>query len=140
MFVVLSVPIARNCQLRPNGLSWRLLVNEYIANIGILLDLFRFSVSRTFWFLKFYEVCGCLQTSLLCLVVELAGGGSVAVAVGVSDRRQDATCDMCHVTHDMTTDNLCLGEGPFLSFSVRFGMGATIRAHQKIHCLPYAGF
>ena len=31
-------------------------------------------------------VFGSLQTSLLCRVGELAGGGSVAVAVGVSDR------------------------------------------------------
>ena len=29
---------------------------------------------------------GFLQTSLLCIVMELAGGGSVAVAVGVVDR------------------------------------------------------
>ena len=30
-------------------------------------------------------VLGSLQTTLLCIVGELAGGGSVSVAVGVSD-------------------------------------------------------
>ena len=37
---------------------------------------------------SFYIFCvfGSLQTSLLCIVGELAGGGSVAVADGVSDR------------------------------------------------------
>ena len=29
---------------------------------------------------------------------------------------------------------------PFLSISVRFGIGATIRIGQEIQCLPYAGF
>ena len=40
-------------------------------------------------FLAFYIICwvlGTFETSLLCLVGALAGGGSVAVAVGVSDR------------------------------------------------------
>ena len=39
-----------------------------------------------------FLVFGSLQTSLLCIVGELAGGGSVTVAVGVSDRWH-ATCD-----------------------------------------------
>ena len=30
--------------------------------------------------------------------------------------------------------------GPFLSVVVRFGISATIRTHQEIHCLPYAEF
>ena len=29
---------------------------------------------------------------------------------------------------------------PFLSVSVRFGIGATIRTHREIQCLPYAGY
>ena len=33
-------------------------------------------------------VLGYLQTSLLCVVGELAGGGLVALAVGISDREQ----------------------------------------------------
>ena len=43
-----------------------------------------------------------MQTSLLRITDELAegGGGSVAVAVGVSDRRQ-VTRDMLHLTHDI---------------------------------------
>ena len=41
--------------------DWRLLVEECIANIGIPLDV-------------------------LCIMGELAGGGSVALAVSISDR------------------------------------------------------
>ena len=37
---------------------------------------------------EFVWVFWSLQTNLLCIVGELAGGGSVAVAVGVSDRLQ----------------------------------------------------
>ena len=57
-------------------MNWRLLVKERMANIGITLDVLNF----------FLCVFGCLQTSLLCIMGELAGGGSVAMAVGVSDR------------------------------------------------------
>ena len=40
LVVVMSVcPIARNCWLCLNGLDWKLLVKEYIANIGIPLDI-----------------------------------------------------------------------------------------------------
>ena len=56
-----------------NDLSLILLVKERIANIGIPLDIF--AVSIIF----------CI-TSLLGIMRELAGGGSLAVAVGVSDR------------------------------------------------------
>ena len=40
-----------------------------------------------------------MQAILLCMVGELAGGGSVAVAVGVSNMLQ-VTSDTGHVTHD----------------------------------------
>ena len=69
----------------------------------------------------------------------LAGGGSVAVVVGVSERWK-VTCDrdMWHMTPDtwhMTRD-IC-----FFSFlSVCFGIGATIRTDREVHCLRYAGF
>ena len=43
---------------------------------------------------------GSLQTSLLSIVGELAGGESVAVAVGVSKRLQ-VTGDTQHVTRNM---------------------------------------
>ena len=33
-----------------------------------------------------FRVLGSLQTSLLCIMGDLAGGGSVAVAIGVSGR------------------------------------------------------
>ena len=39
-----------------------------------------------FFVLKFVRVWRNLQISLLCIMEEFAGGGSVAVAVGVSDR------------------------------------------------------
>ena len=41
-----------------------------------------------------------MQTRILFIVGELAGGGSVAVAVGVSDRG-DVSGDRLHVTCDM---------------------------------------
>ena len=65
--------------------DWRLLFEERIANIGIPLDVFGFFCRfDDFCAYKFVWVSGSLQTSPI--VGELAGGGSVAVAVGVSDR------------------------------------------------------
>ena len=58
------------------------------SSMLILVHLYMF----IFWvlvisgILKESWVFGYLRTSLLCIVGELAGGGSVAVAVGVSDR------------------------------------------------------
>ena len=83
--------------LFPGGL----LVEEHIANVGIPLDIFKF---LSFHF--FLWVFGSLQTSLLCIMGELAGEGSVALAVAVSDRLQ-VTSDTRHIkcdpgmTHDM---------------------------------------
>ena len=36
--------------------------------------------------MKFFWVFGFLQSSILCIMGELAGGGSEAAAVGVSDK------------------------------------------------------
>ena len=47
---------------------------------------FRSAVSMIFIVLKKNCALWSLQTNLLCIVGELAGGGFVAVAVGVSDR------------------------------------------------------
>ena len=88
--------------------DWRLLVEERIAYIGILLDVLLF-FGRFDNFLRsdLIRVLGSLWTSLLCIVAELTGGGSVAVAVGVSDRWQvtldtwQVTHDTWHVTHDI---------------------------------------
>ena len=55
-----------------------------------------FAVSMIFGVLKFVQVLGSLLTSLLCIMGELAGGGTVTVAVGVGDRL--VTCDTRHVT------------------------------------------
>ena len=55
--------------------DWRLLVEEHIANIGIPLYIFGYIP---------FHVSGSLQTSLLCIIGELAWEGSMAVAV--SDR------------------------------------------------------
>ena len=68
-------------------LDWRLLVRERIANISIPLNILRaFVVSMIFCELKLFRDFGSLQNSLLCIMGELAGGGSLAMAVGVSDR------------------------------------------------------
>ena len=48
---------------------------------------------------KIAPVCGSWQTILVCIVEELAGGGSLAVAVGVSDMGK-VTHDMHQITHD----------------------------------------
>ena len=37
---------------------------------------------------KYCHACLCSSSILLCIMGELVGGGSVAVAVGVSDMRQ----------------------------------------------------
>ena len=74
--VCLSVPLRK-----PRfPVDWRLLVKESIANICIPLEIFGFLQ------FDFCLVLWSLQTSLLCMMGELAGVGYVAVAVGVSDR------------------------------------------------------
>ena len=80
-------PIAHNRQLRPKGFDWRLLVYELFANIGIPLDNSAvLTIAKKENCVKKIQVFGSLLTSLLCIVGELSGGGSVAVAVGISDR------------------------------------------------------
>ena len=89
--------------------DWRLLVKERIANTGIPLDVFGFfkiknKIKFPFW--TNVPAFGSLQTSILCIMRELARGGSVAVAVGVSDRWHATrntwhmTCDTWHLTYD----------------------------------------
>ena len=63
--VCLSINVLKPCFT----LDWRHLVKECIANIDIYI------------------------TSLLCIVGELAVGGSVAVAVGVTHETQNIICD-----------------------------------------------
>ena len=77
--------------------DWRLLVKEFIANIGLPLDFFRLLL---LWnCLNFFRVFCSLGISLLCILRELAGGGSAAVAFGFSDSWQ-VTGDEWQVTHD----------------------------------------
>ena len=73
-----------------NQESWRLLVKEYIANIGIPLDFsafFPFQWFVAFWF-SFWFLGVCIKG--------LAGEGSVAVA----DGRWQVICDSWHATCD----------------------------------------
>ena len=63
--------------------DWRLLVKEHIANIGILLDILCFGCFDDFLCFDIFWVFGSLQTSLLCIMGELAGGGFLDMAVGV---------------------------------------------------------
>ena len=67
-------------------LDRRLLVEERIANIGMPLDFFGFLLFQLFFVFYFFGVFGSLQAKLLCIMGELVGAGSVAVAVCVSDR------------------------------------------------------
>ena len=69
---------------------------EHIANIGIPLDMFSFLLFQWFFFYN-VPVFGSLQTSLLCIIGELAGGGTSTVAVGASDRWPIPFCPFwCH--------------------------------------------
>ena len=99
IFYFENCPIARNRQLRPNGLSLRLLVKEYIAIIGIPIDVFEFLQFQWFCRFRFFLGFGSLKNSLLCIVGELTWGGFAAVAVGISGRCP-VTGDTWHVTRD----------------------------------------
>ena len=61
--------------------DWRLLVEERIANIGIPLDILGFCCFKDFLRLEIFWVFGFLRTSVLCIIGELAGGGSVDVGL-----------------------------------------------------------
>ena len=74
MFVYLSPPG------KQFSLEWRLLIKEHIAN----WKAFFVEDFEDLWL--FLGGGGSLQTSILGRVEELAGGGTVAVAVGFSDR------------------------------------------------------
>ena len=72
---------------------------------SVLLLLAYFYIWWCFWYFlwffcfNFWRFFGSFQVSLLCIVGELAGGGSVAVAVSLSDKWQ-VTCDRWRMTHD----------------------------------------
>ena len=126
--VCVLVPLLKICFL----VDWRLLVKEHIANIGIPLDIFRFMLFLLFRFFCFNFG---LQTIVMCGLEELAGGVSVDVAIGISDRWH-VTCDRWQVrrnrwpvtlntwsmTHDMWRVNhdiyIYFSFCPFLSFLV----------------------
>ena len=75
-------------------MDWRLLVKECIAKILKLRkpflcfdNFFCFEISLCFWVVRLVHQdtqSRLKQTSLLCIVVELAGEGSLAVAVGIA--------------------------------------------------------
>ena len=107
-----------------------------------------FGIFKIFRVLTFFGFFGSSQTSLLCIMGELAGGWSVAVALGVSDRWQVA-CNTWHVTHEtwqithktghmpheqlhMTHDIWHLTHETFFCcpfFSFCFGINASVRKH-----------
>ena len=141
-----------NTWLRQNDLGLRLFAEELIANTGCFNDSLG---------LYFVWVFGSLRTSILCILGELAGRGSVAVVVGFFDRLQvtgdrwhathdkwHLTLDTQHMTHDMwhvTPDTWYIyiffcGGGAFLVIFVSFGIITTIGKHQEIQCLLYVGF
>ena len=83
-----------------------------------------------------------LQTIPLCMVGDFAGGWSVAVVVGISDMWQ-VTSDTQHIIPELghLTPDIC----PFFIIFPNkqkndFHIGATIRTHSEILCLPYAVF
>ena len=64
---------------RWNGDFWSKVILLIFENLYIFFGV----VSMTFLPLEYLWVLGFLQTSLLCILGELAGGGSAAVGVGV---------------------------------------------------------
>ena len=73
-----------HCGKPPLPVDWRLLVKGRFAYIDIPLEISGFLLFRLiFGFQSYFEF---LLTSLLCIMGEIEGGGSVAVAVGISDR------------------------------------------------------
>ena len=97
--------------------DWRLLVKEWMVNIGIPLDILNVcGFDGVFLLLHFciFLVLGYLQISLLCIMGELTGGRSVAVTVGVIDMWQ-VKRDMWQLKHDFF---LFFSFCPFLSVLV----------------------
>ena len=92
--------------------------------------------AKTVGFYIFYFLFNCpFMSHLTVHSQELAGGGSMAVTVGISDMWQ-VTGDTQHMTPDTwhLTPDL---KNKFIYF---FGIGATICTHQEIQCLLCAGF
>ena len=63
------------------------LIQSLSCNVRVLFFSLR-KVLMIFLCLECIGFFGSLQTSLLCMVGELAGGGSLTLAVSVSDRGQ----------------------------------------------------
>ena len=110
-----------NHSFRWTGDFWSKCVSQILA---YLYHFWVFAISQIFRVSNFWGGFGSLQTNLLFIMVELAGGRSVAVAVGVIYRWQVAH-DILHVTHDtwhLTPDTWHLKPDIFSSsfFSVRF--------------------
>ena len=112
--------------------------SKRFAHIGIPLEAFGF---LQFWrFLRFgiFQVLVSLWTLLLCITGELAGQGSVAVAVGISDRWQvtrskrhmtndtwHVTPDIWHVNHETEESDILF---PFCQFWYQCYSPQTLRA------------
>ena len=81
-------------------MDWRLLVEKLIDNICILLYVFFFiAVSIIVGVLKNFPIFGSLQNSLLLIVGEIAGGGSVSVGSDNSNSRCYLLCQhQCFMT------------------------------------------
>ena len=131
-----SEPDMQNNGHKDNLVSLGLILKIWILSLQIV----QASSDRPNIFCMYLCLSLC-QTSLLCIMGELAGVCSAAVTVGVSDRWQ-VTRDMWQMTRDMwhVTCDTWHFYSFFLSVSVRFGISATIRTYREIQYIPYAGF
>ena len=118
--------------LHPNGFR----VKEYITIIGIPLEIFgRFD---EFLVLNFFS-----SRVFGCILGELEGGGSVTVAVVISNHwevtgnTQHVTNDTWHMPHNMwqvTHDNFVYNFTLLSLCFCRFSNVASIRTHQDTQC------
>ena len=97
LYVAMSVTVSVPSWKPHFPVDWRIMVVERIANIGIPLAIFFFFRSYDFLHFRKILVLGSLQTSLLWIVLKLAGGEFCGPGCW---RWCQVTGDTLHLTRD----------------------------------------
>ena len=85
---------------------WQYWLSLYIRQSSVCFQILLFRCFFAFFLLFLSRVLGSLQTILLCIIRDLTGAESVAVAVNISDKgqvtrdTQHLTCYTQHLTPD----------------------------------------